>query len=150
MTGTKTRPGSASAPSSCVWGVETPAWWMLLRGWLCGSELVLVCFTLTHQRLLNKPSVHLSSGFLHSSIHQILMGSQVGARSYYCSKCLGSVSEDLGFLEVGLENSKEEGPPIASMFLEIHEATQGHRKPSLNHPSQAHRGLQTSCSFTWD
>ena len=104
--------------------------------------------THSHQGVLNKPSVHLSSGFLHFSMHQISAKCPVGSRP--CSKCLGSLSEDLPLMEVGSENSREEGPgpPQIAMFLEIPEATQAHRKPFLHCPGQAHRSLETSCSFT--
>lgn len=117
---------------------------MLLR--LCGSELG-VFHTNSYQRVLSKSSVHLSSGFLHSSTHQTLMECTVCRP---CSKCLGSLSEDLASMEVGVANSRGEGSQIVLRLLEIHEATQAHRKPFLHHPHQAHRGLEISCSFAWD
>lgn len=127
-----------------AWSVETSARCTLLR--LCGSKLG-VFHTNSYQRVLSKSSVPLSSGFLHSSIHQILMECPVWRP---CSKCLGSLSEDLVAMEVGVENSRGEGSRIVLSLLEIHEATQVHRRPFLHHPSQAHGGLETSCSFGWD
>lgn len=53
-----------------AWSVETSARYMLLR--LCGSKLG-VFHTNSYQWVLNKSSMHLSSGFLHPSIHPILM-----------------------------------------------------------------------------
>ena len=73
--GVKSSSDSASGlrPLSPEVGVQHTLW----RGWLCGSELILVCLTLTHtEGFLNKPSVHLSSGCLHSSIQQILRDCQ--------------------------------------------------------------------------
>lgn len=86
--------------------METSAWCTLLR--LCGSKLG-VFHTNSYQWVLSKSSVHLSSGFLHSSIHQILMECPVWRP---CSKCLGSLSEDLASMEVGLENSRGKVPEL--------------------------------------
>lgn len=89
------------------------AWLMLLRGQPCGSELVCMCVTLTHTKgLLKKPLVPLSFAFLHLSIQQILLECLGGAMP--CPKCLGSLTEDPDPMELGSENSREEGPLSSS------------------------------------
>lgn len=132
-------------PLSGAWGMETPAPCTLLRDQLCGSQLVLVCLTLAHQRDVNKLSLCLNSRFHHSSTHQMLMECPLVPSPV--PSAWGLLVKTSSLWSYAWRTAERKVPELFSCFSGFPEATRAHRKPFLHCPSQARKGLETSCFF---